>query len=71
MQLVLNGEPKETTDGLTVRAFLAELGIPEKGVAVERNLEIIPKSMFDQVALEAGDRLEIIQFVGLISEALN
>lgn len=64
VQLVLNGAPHETEDGLTVRAFLESLGVSEKGVAVERNLEIVPKSAFDEVVLEAGDRLEIIQFVG-------
>ena len=64
VQLVLNGEDHQTDEGLTVRAFLKTLGIPEKGVAVERNLEIVPKSAFDDVIVQSGDRLEIIQFVG-------
>lgn len=64
MQLILNGEPCDAPDKATVRDFLANLEIPEKGVAVERNLEIVPKSRFDTVFLEPGDRLEIIQFVG-------
>ena len=64
MQLVLNGESHDVSEGLTIAQFLAELGIPEKGVAVERNLEIVPKSSFAEQRLSAGDRLEIIQFVG-------
>ena len=64
VQLVLNGQSHTADDGLTVREFLHSLGVSEKGVAVERNLEIVPKSLFDDVVLESGDRLEIIQFVG-------
>ncbi|MFC7290773.1 sulfur carrier protein ThiS [Hirschia litorea] len=64
MQLILNGSPQEVPDGATLGQFLAELGLPEKGLAVERNLEIVPKSAYDSTRLEAGDRLEVIQFVG-------
>ena len=64
MKLILNGETHQAPDGVTVQAFLAALGIPEKGVAVERNLEIVPKSAFGDVRLQDGDKLEIIQFVG-------
>ena len=64
MQLILNGSPKETEDGVTLGQFLKKLGLPEKGLAVERNLEIVPKSAYDSTHLEAGDRLEVIQFVG-------
>ncbi len=64
IQLILNGETCQAPPGATVRDFLATLDIPEKGVAVERNLEIVPKSQFDAVELLPGDRLEIIQFVG-------
>ena len=64
MKLFLNGEPAETPEGATVSAFLDQLGLPQKGVAVERNREIVPKSLFEATRLEAGDRLEIVQFVG-------
>lgn len=64
MQLILNGENSSAEEGVTVREYLLSLGLPEKGIAVERNLEIVPKSEYGQVRLEAGDRLEIIQFVG-------
>ncbi len=64
MQLILNGNPEEIKDGMTLGQFLTDLGLPEKGLAVERNLEIVPKSAYDSTTLEAGDRLEVIQFVG-------
>lgn len=64
MLLILNGDKKDIPDGATVASFLAELGVPEKGVAVERNLEIIPKSAYASTYLQEGDQLEVIQFVG-------
>jgi thiamine biosynthesis protein ThiS len=64
MNLFLNGEPASAPDALTVAAFLESLGMPERGVAVERNREIVPKSMYATTHLAEGDRIEIVQFVG-------
>ncbi len=64
MNLFLNGEPTETPVGATVAAFLEQLGLPQKGVAVERNREIVPKSAYGDTRLAEGDRIEIVQFVG-------
>ena len=64
MQLILNGEPHKAEPGVKLKELLDRLGLPEKGLAVERNLEIVPKSSYAQVTLQDGDRLEIIQFVG-------
>ena len=64
MKLFLNGEPAETPEGATVSAFLDQLGLPQKGVAVERNREIVPKSAYGETRLAEGDRIEIVQFVG-------
>lgn len=64
MNLFLNGEPSTAPDGVTVAAFLEGLGLPQKGVAVERNREIVPKSAYGATWLEEGDRIEIVQFVG-------
>lgn len=64
MNLFLNGEPASVPDAVTVADFLASLGMPEKGVAVERNREIVPKSMYASTRLAEGDRIEIVQFVG-------
>lgn len=64
MNLFLNGEATEAPDGATVGEFLRQLALPEKGVAVERNREIVPKSLYASTRLADGDRLEIVQFVG-------
>jgi sulfur carrier protein len=64
MNLFLNGETTSAPDGVTVEEFLRQLGMPEKGVAVERNREIVPKSLYGTTRLAEGDRLEIVQFVG-------
>ena len=62
--LFVNGEASKAAGSLTVREFLASQGLPEKGVAVERNREIVPRSAWDAVRLAPGDRLEIVHFVG-------
>jgi sulfur carrier protein len=64
MNLLLNGEPKKVPDSVTVAAFLEGLGLPQKGVAVERNREIVPRSAYGATVLTEGDRIEIVQFVG-------
>ncbi|HOY79892.1 MAG TPA: sulfur carrier protein ThiS [Hyphomonadaceae bacterium] len=64
MNLFLNGEPASVPDAVTVADFLESLGMPVKGVAVERNREIVPKSLFATTRLAEGDRIEIVQFVG-------
>ena len=63
MRLTINGEAREAA-AATVAALMAELGLDGRKVAVERNLEIVPKSLYGQVALVDGDRLEIVHFIG-------
>ena len=60
----LNGEPREIPAGLTVTGLLKQLQFPGDRVAVERNLEIVPRSRWDATSIEAGDRLEVVHFVG-------
>jgi thiamine biosynthesis protein ThiS len=64
MNLYLNGEAASAPLGCTVAGFLDSLGLPQKGVAVERNREIVPKSAYAGTVLQAGDRIEIVQCVG-------
>lgn len=64
MQIVLNGETRAVAAGLSVSGLLSELGIDGRKVAVERNLEIVPKSAFATTVLSDGDRLEIVHFIG-------
>ena len=64
MKLIVNGEEKYITSQMTVENFLLELGLDPKKVAVERNLEIVPKSEFSSQLLEEEDKLEIVHFIG-------
>lgn len=64
MRLTVNGDSRELPDGATVSALIAHLGVPERKVAVERNLEIVPKSQYGQTRLSDGDRIEIVHIIG-------
>lgn len=64
MQLQINGQPRELPDGLTVATLLAFLEIKAPRVAVEVNAEVVVKSRHQATALEAGDQVEIVTFVG-------
>lgn len=63
LTLTVNGESRRTT-AATVADLVRELGLVPAKVAVERNGEIAPRSMLEQVALAEGDVLEIVHFVG-------
>lgn len=64
IEVTINGEPRGVEGPLTVAGLLALLGLSRGKVAVERNLEIVPRSTFDAVAVEPGDRFEIVRFIG-------
>ena len=64
MKLVVNGQERRVADGLTVRELLDHLEVPAGRVAVEVNLEVVPKARFAEHRLADGDRLEIVTFVG-------
>ncbi len=64
LQIILNGQPKNITEGVSVSSLLAELSDDQKGFAVERNKEIVPKGLHKTTILKDGDKLEIVQFVG-------
>jgi len=64
MTLHLNGEPRDFPDGLTVAALIAQLGMKPDRVAVELNLEIVPRARWDATKLKDGDKLEVVHFVG-------
>jgi thiazole synthase len=50
--------------GLTIAQLAAELGLEPAKVAVERNMEVVPRSTLDQVLVDDGDDFEIVTFVG-------
>ena len=60
----MNGQPQEVPEGLTVAGLLDSLKFPGDRVAVERNLEIVPRDRWAGTLLQAGDGLEIVHFVG-------
>lgn len=64
MQVMINGEARQLVDGITVSQLLEQLQIPATRVAVERNLEIVPKARYAEQTLQDGDRIEIVHFVG-------
>lgn len=64
MQIELNGEPRELRPGMTVADLVAELGMQPRFVAVERNLQLVPRAEHGQCRLEPGDRLEVVTLVG-------
>ena len=63
MRIQVNGEVREVA-AATILALVEELGLDVRKVAVERNLEIVPRSLHAATALAEGDRVELVQFVG-------
>jgi sulfur carrier protein len=63
MQIEVNGEPRDTS-AATISELIAELDLDARKVAVERNLEIVPRSLHARTRLAQGDRIELVQFVG-------
>jgi sulfur carrier protein len=64
IDIVINGQARSIVSGLTVAGLVEELGLAGKPVAVERNREIVPRASHGATVLEAGDRLEVVTFVG-------
>ncbi len=62
--IVVNGETRVVIPGATVVDLLRDLGLDGGRVAIERNLEILPRQKWTETPVEAGDRYEIVQFVG-------
>ena len=64
MTLHINGQPREFPDGLTVASLVTQLGMKADRVAVELNLEIVPRAKWETTSLHHGDKLEVVHFVG-------
>ena len=60
----VNGEHRRVTAGISIADMLSELGLDPHRVAVEKNLEIVPRSTLADVEVEDGDDFEIVHFVG-------
>ena len=64
MRIFLNGESQDIAEGTTVEALVLSMTDDPRGIAIERNLEIVPKAEHAETLLRDGDRLEVVQFVG-------
>ncbi len=62
--VTINGEQRRVQQGSSLAQMIAEAGFDPARVAVERNLEIVPRSTFEQVIVADGDAFEIVHFVG-------
>lgn len=64
LSISVNGQHRRVAKGLTIADLALELGLEPTKVAVERNLEIVPRSTLGDTKVEDGDDFEIVTFVG-------
>lgn len=64
MKIRINGDERDIPDGLTVAALLSHIGMPSDRVAIERNLDILPRASWKITEVQANDSYEIVHFVG-------
>ena len=64
LQLTVNGQDRELAEGTTIADLLADLGLDPRMLAVERNLELVPRAQHAETELTAGDRIEVVTLVG-------
>jgi sulfur carrier protein len=64
MQAIVNGQPRQLVDGMTVAALIDDLKLTGRPVAVEVNLDLVPRQQHVEHVLHEGDRVEIVTLVG-------
>ena len=64
IEIIVNGEGHRIGEGETLAALIEGLGLDRRKVAVERNREIVPRSLYAQTVLTARDQIEIVHFIG-------
>jgi thiamine biosynthesis protein ThiS len=64
MRVTVNGDARELADGVTVDQLVRELGLGARRIAVEINLDVVPRAELAQRVLRDGDVIEIVQFIG-------
>jgi sulfur carrier protein len=64
MMVKINGDSREVPDGLTVTALLAFLEMRHDRVAIEHNLNILPRALWNETQVRPNDNFEIVHFVG-------
>jgi sulfur carrier protein len=63
MRIRLNGEERDV-DAASIAELVASLGLEGRMIAVERNLEVVPKSRYSETLLQDGDRIEVVHMIG-------
>ncbi len=64
MQLTVNGQDRELEEGTTIAQLLEQLELDPRMLAVERNLNLVPRTQHATTPLAAGDRIEVVTLVG-------
>jgi len=64
MLVQVNGDDRELAEGTTVAQLLEQLELDARYLAVERNLQLVPRAEHAEAILAAGDRLEVVTLVG-------
>lgn len=64
MTIHLNGEQRDVPDGLSLAGLVEWLELPADRIAIERNLEVVKRTIWSETQIENGDRLEIVRMVG-------
>ena len=64
MTIILNGEPLNVDGCSSVQGLLARLEVDPRRVAVERNLVVVKRAEYGATAIEDGDEIEVVNFVG-------
>lgn len=64
MRVIVNGEPHDLSDGLTVAGLISQLSLNGRRIAVELNREILDREAYAEQRLADGDEVEIVHFVG-------
>lgn len=64
MKIYLNGEAREVPDNLTAAQLVDELGLTDKRIAMEVNMEIVPRSGYGTHTLQENDKVEIVHAIG-------
>jgi sulfur carrier protein len=64
ISIILNGATTTLPRVMNIDEFMQHLSLSDKRVAIERNLEIVPRARYGEVKLQAGDRLEVVSFIG-------
>lgn len=64
MEIRLNGENRQVTDGISVQALIDELNVPSRAMAIAVNRRVVTKAQWKQHALQPGDVVELVRAIG-------